>query len=89
MNKNKMMIDMLAELSMIVASADKAVDWGDLAVREEDAYKMMASHVVELVSQHPMDSDKLITLMAVATHLMVENFVLHMHLEMLRHQLFH
>lgn len=85
--QNKM-IELLAELAMIVASADKAVDWGDLAIREEDAYKMMASHVVELIENHQHD-DKLITMMAVATHLMVENFVLHMHLEMLRYNMFH
>ncbi len=88
MDKNKLMVDMLAELAMIVASADKAVDWGDLAIREEDAYKMMASHVIDLISNHQQE-DKLVTLMAVATHMMVENFVLHLHLEMLRYNLFH
>lgn len=86
-DKRKAMLDMLTELSLLVGTGDN-VDWGELAIREEDAYRMMASHVLELMEKyHP--SDQQVTLMAVATHLMVENFVLHMHLEMLRHQLFH
>lgn len=86
-DKRKAMLDMLTELSMIVGSTD-FVDWGELAIREEDAYRMMASHVLDLMEKY-RPSDQQVTLMAVATHLMVENFVLHMHLEMLRYNTFH
>lgn len=77
------MVELLTELAIIVSEADHAVDWGELNIREDDAYRMMATHVLDLMEKHH-PSDQLVTLMAVATHLMVENFVLHMHLEMLR-----
>ena len=48
----------------------------------------MATHVLELLAKIPKE-DQLVTIMSVATHLMVETFVLHLHLEMLRHQTFH
>ena len=86
-DKRKAMLDMLTELSMIVGSAD-CVDWGELNIKEEDAYRLMAGHMLELMEKYHPD-DQRVTLMSIGTHLMVENFVLHMHLEMLRHQLFH
>ena len=86
-DKRKAMLDMLTELSMIVGSTD-FVDWGELNIKEEDAYRLMAGHMLELMEKYHPD-DHRVTLMSIGTHLMVENFVLHMHLEMLRHQLFH
>lgn len=86
LDKRKAMLDMLTELAMIVGSAD-FVDWGELPIKEEDAYRLMASHVLELLEKYHPDDQK-VTLMAVSTHLMVENFVLHVHLEQLRHRIF-
>ena len=86
-DKQQTAVDILTELSLLIGSADN-LDWGELAIREEDAYRVMATHVLELLAKIPKE-DQLVTIMSVATHLMVETFVLHLHLEMLRHQTFH
>ena len=49
------------------------IDWGNLNISEDQAYKMMASHVME------MDLDDL-TSRAIITKMLVENFVLNVKL---------
>jgi len=49
------------------------IDWGNLHISEDQAYKMMASHVME------MDLDDL-TSRAIITKMLVENFVLNVKL---------
>ena len=71
MLKNKD-VELLVELAMESEIADP-IDWGDLNISEEEAYRLMAMHVLE------MKNDK-ITADAIITKLLVENFVLNMKL---------
>lgn len=49
------------------------IDWGELNINEEQAYIMMATHVLEM----PLED---ITARAVIVKLLVENFVLNLRL---------
>ena len=49
------------------------IDWGDLKITEEQAYVMMAAHVLEMERNHLTDG-------AIIVKLLVENFVLNIKL---------
>tara|TARA_E500000178_G_scaffold354586_1_gene424080 strand:- start:11047 stop:11289 length:243 start_codon:yes stop_codon:yes gene_type:complete len=49
------------------------IDWGDLSITEEQAYIMMAAHVLEMERNHLTDG-------AIIVKLLVENFVLNLKL---------
>jgi len=49
------------------------IDWGDLNISEDQAYIMMAAHVLEMERNHLTDG-------AIIVKLLVENFVLNMKL---------
>jgi hypothetical protein len=49
------------------------IDWGDLKITEEQAYVMMAAHVLEMERSHLTDG-------AIIVKLRVENFVLNLKL---------
>ena len=49
------------------------IDWGDLNISEDQAYIMMAAHVLEMERNHLTDG-------AIIVKLLVENFVLNMRL---------
>jgi hypothetical protein len=49
------------------------IDWGDLAITEEQAYIMMATHVLQMERNHLTDG-------AIIVKLLVENFVLNLKL---------
>jgi hypothetical protein len=55
------------------------IDWAMLSINEEDAYKLMASKVLEMYLATDKDSRDMM-LLSVATHLTVENFVLNLKL---------
>jgi hypothetical protein len=65
-------VDLLVELATQVEMEDP-IDWGMLAIDEHDAYKLMATHVLE------MNNDDL-TNRAIIVKLLVENFVLNLKL---------
>lgn len=65
-------IKLLVELAKEGAEFDP-IDWGELNVTEDQAYVMMAAHVLE------MDTDDL-TGKAIIVKLLVENFVLNLKL---------
>ena len=65
-------VDLLVELATQVEMEDP-IDWGMLAIDEHDAYKLMATHVIE------MNNDDL-TNKAIIVKLLVENFVLNLKL---------
>jgi hypothetical protein len=65
-------IDLLVELAMEVDVADP-IDWGELNINEEEAFRLMALHVLEM--KHDDLTNK-----AVIVKLMVENFVLNLKL---------
>ena len=47
------------------------IDWGNLSVTEDQAYIMMATHVLEMERNHLTDG-------AIIVKLLVENFVLNL-----------
>ena len=49
------------------------IDWGDLSITEDQAYIMMAAHVLEMERNHLTDG-------AIIVKLLVENFVLNLKL---------
>ena len=49
------------------------IDWGDLTLTEDQAYIMMATHVLEMERNHLTDG-------AIIVKLLVENFVLNLKL---------
>lgn len=68
--------EILAELAQEFELSDP-IDWGMLAIREEDAYLLIAENVCSIIN----DSDNPELVAAVAmTKLLVENFVLNLQL---------
>jgi hypothetical protein len=74
-----MTVEQLAELAREVEIKDP-IDWGLLTISEEDAYKLMASNVLEQFSSLN-DDDRMIIAMSTITKLLVENFVLNLKIE--------
>jgi hypothetical protein len=66
------------ELAAIAEEIDTVdpIDWGELAISEQEAYKLMASHVLEMFDND--EEDVKIIMMATVTKLLVENFVLNL-----------
>ena len=62
----------LVELAKECDSVDP-IDWSELNISEEQAYIMMATHVLEMNRNHLTDG-------AIIVKLMVENFVLNLKL---------
>lgn len=62
----------LVILAKEVESVDP-IDWGELSITEEQAYIMMATHVLEMERNHLTDG-------AIIVKLLVENFVLNLKL---------
>jgi hypothetical protein len=55
------------------------IDWGMLTIDEENAYELVATHVLEKFNE-PWQIDQLTALMATTTKLIVENMVLNIKL---------
>lgn len=70
---NSDVIDLIVALAQEVEVTDP-IDWGMLAIDEEEAYRMMAISILESFP------DESITIQAVLTKLTVENFVLNLKL---------
>lgn len=68
----------LVELAKEVEIEDP-IDWGMLNVGEDEAYRLMAAHMIELFSGIPEDQQLTVAL-ASMTKLLVENFVLNLKL---------
>jgi|TARA_R110000868_G_scaffold183577_1_gene424864 hypothetical protein len=68
-----MNINELAELAQSAEILDP-IDWGYLNISEDTAYRLMATHVIDLTN-NPL------TLKATCVKLLVENFVLNLKLE--------
>jgi hypothetical protein len=66
--------EQLAILAREIENGDP-IDWGMIPIREEDAYRQMASQVIEMMrSYNPVDRQDIA--LAAITKLLVENFVL-------------
>lgn len=71
---NEVTIKQLASLAMEAEIADP-IEWGELSIKEQDAYEMMAASVVAQLDGIPEDQRPIVA-MATITKLLVENFVL-------------
>ena len=65
-------VKLLVDLAMESEIADP-IDWKELNITEQQAYIMMATHVLEMERNHLTDA-------AIIVKLMVENFVLNLKL---------
>ena len=69
----------LVDLAMECELSDP-IDWGMLRITEEQAYQMMASQLLEQFNEVKKD-DMIPVILATATKLLVENFVLNLQLK--------
>ena len=72
------MFEMSEELRNLVELAREGevmdpIDWGDLNISEDQAYAIMAAHVLQMARNHLTDG-------AIIVKLLVENFVLNLKL---------
>ena len=65
-------VKLLVDLAMEAEISDP-IDWANLNITEEQAYVMMATHVLEMERDHLTDA-------AVIVKLLVENFILNLKL---------
>jgi hypothetical protein len=72
-------VDFLVELAMECELSDP-IDWGLLHITEQQAYQMMASQLLEQFSG-VNKKDMVTVILATATKLLVENFVLNLQLK--------
>jgi hypothetical protein len=77
MSNNMFEVDNEAVRNLVILAKEGAemdpIDWGDLNITEEQAYVMMAAHVLEMERNHLTDG-------AIIVKLLVENFVLNLKL---------
>lgn len=72
-------IKQLASLAMEAEIADP-IEWGELAISEQNAYEMMAANVISQIESVAEDQRPIVA-MATITKLLVENFVLNVKLK--------
>ena len=72
-------VDQLVALAMEMEITDP-IDWGYLNIKEEDAYRLIASGIVEHYQSLTSDDDRLQMLLSSLIKLTVENFVLNIKL---------
>ena len=72
-------VDFLVDLAIECELSDP-IDWGMLHITEKQAYQMMASQLLEQFNEVKKD-DMIPVILATATKLLVENFVLNLQLK--------
>ncbi len=73
-----MNVETLVRLAKEVEVEDP-IDWGMLNINEDDAYKLVASSILEQFNE-PWDINNQTAMLATITKLVVENFVLNLKL---------
>ena len=68
-------LDTVVELAKEVGNEDP-IDYGPLSIDKDNAYRLIATSMLEYY-QECYQGERDLMLLAVATHLAVENFVLH------------
>ena len=68
-------LDTVVEIAKEVGAGDP-IDYGRLIIDKDNAYRLIATSMLEYY-QDCYSSERELMLLAVATHLAVENFVLH------------
>ena len=71
-SSNNKELNLIIDLAKETEIADP-IDWGELNISEEQAYVLMATHVLDMERNHLTDS-------AIIVKLLVENFVLNLKL---------
>jgi hypothetical protein len=71
-------VETLVSIAKEVENEDP-IDWGMLAIDEENAYRLVATHVLEIYNTNDQ-----LTMLASITKLIVENFVLNIKLQQVR-----
>lgn len=79
MEVNAKYVDYIVALAKEVESQDP-IDWGMLTVSEDDAYRLLASTVVENLAPKYNDPDFQDVMVATVVKLVVENFTLNLKL---------
>ena len=72
-------VDFIVDLAKECELTDP-IDWGKLAITEDQAYQMMASSLLEQFSEIQDENFRMV-LLATTTKLLVENFVLNLRLK--------
>lgn len=78
MSNKLSLTEQIAEMAKEIEMEDP-IDWGMLSISEDDAYSMMAGNILEMYLGMDKDSRDMM-LLAIATKLTVENFVLNLKL---------
>lgn len=68
-------LEQLVELSMLTETADE-IPWDKINIGKENAYGMMAAHVIDMLDEDKEAADREIVMMSVMVKLLVENFAL-------------
>lgn len=74
---DKVDLDLLVSIAKEVEGQD-AVDWGKLAVGKDQAYKMVATSILEMFDKPEYNFDDKVILMSTITKLTVENMLLNL-----------
>lgn len=78
-NRKMLTLKDIVELAMAVEQEDP-IDWSAVNISADTAYRMMASHVIDLFEEHA-EADRETVMMSVMTKLMVENFFLNLQIQ--------
>jgi len=73
----KVDLDLLVDIAQEVEGQD-SVDWGKLAVGKEQAYKMVATSILEMFDKSEYTYDDKVIIMSTITKLTVENMLLNL-----------
>lgn len=74
---DKVDLDLLVDIAQEVEGQD-AVDWGKLSVGKEQAYKMVATSILEMFDKSEYTFDDKVILLSTITKLTVENMLLNL-----------
>jgi hypothetical protein len=72
---DKVDLDLLVEIAQEVEGQD-SIDWGKLAMGKEQAYKMVATSILEMFDKSEYTFDDKVVIMSTITKLTVENMLL-------------
>lgn len=76
---DKVDLDLLVDIAQDVEGQD-AIDWGELAVSKDTAYKMVATSILEMFDKSEYTFDDKVVIMSTITKLTVENMLLNIKL---------
>lgn len=76
---DKVDLDLLVDIAQEVEGQDP-VDWTKLSVAKEDAYKLVATSILEMFDKAEYTFDDKVIIMSTITKLTVENMILNIRL---------